>query len=205
MSFYSHWLLPRLLELSMRQEKLLPYRQRTISSSRHAVLEVGVGTGLNLPLYRDVDCVYAIDPSPELLEYSRERLKQVRPPVLLARASAEALPFRAGSFDTVVMTWTLCTIPDPLGALQEMRRVLKPEGRLLFVEHGLAPDRKVEWWQYKLTPLWRRVSGGCHLNRKTDELICTAGFRIEELHTGYMEGPKPMTFMYEGSAIPQSG
>ncbi|MGH7014827.1 MAG: class I SAM-dependent methyltransferase [Stellaceae bacterium] len=189
----------------MRQEKLLPYRRRTISSSRRVVLEIGVGTGLNLPLYRDVDCVCAIDPASEVLEYAKQRMKQARSRVLLARTSAEKLPFTAGSFDTVVMTWTLCTIPDPLVALREMRRVLKPEGRLLFVEHGLAPDRNVAWWQDKLTPLWRRASGGCHLNRKTDELIRAAGFRIEELHTGYMDGPKPMTFMYEGFAIPQPG
>lgn len=101
------------------------------------------------------------------------------------------------------MTWTRCTIPNPLTALQEMRRVLKPEGRLLSVEHGLAPDRIVEWWQNALTPLWRRVSGGCHLNRKMDDLIHAARFRIEDFHTGYMEGPKPMTFMYQGCLAPQ--
>ena len=100
-------------------------------------------------------------------------------------------------------TWTLCTIPDVDRALLEMRRALKPSGRLLFVEHGRAPDPNVVWWQDWLTPIWRRVGGGCHLNRAIASLIEGAGFRLERLETGYMRGPKPMTFMYEGSARPQ--
>jgi ubiquinone/menaquinone biosynthesis C-methylase UbiE len=202
MSFYGNWLLPRLLDLTMRQERLLPYRQRTISGSQCTVLEVGVGSGLNLPLYREVDCIYGIDPSSALLEYSIRRMKRARSPVLLTGASAEAIPFKDESFHTVVMTWTLCTIPQPLKALQEMRRVLRPDGRLLFVEHGLAPEPSVERWQKRLTPLWTRISGGCHLNRKPDDLIRSAGFEVVELHTGYMKGPRPMTYMYEGQARP---
>jgi len=104
------------------------------------------------------------------------------------------------SVDTVVTTWTLCTIPSVTRALSEMRRVLKPGGRLLFVEHGRSPDPNVRRWQDRLTPLWRRIGGGCHLNRAISQLIEESGFRIERMDTGYMKGPKPMTFMYEGSA-----
>jgi ubiquinone/menaquinone biosynthesis C-methylase UbiE len=202
MCFYGNRLLARLLDLSMRNRELMPYRQRTIYAARLAALEVGIGSGLNLPLYREVDCIYGIEPSAEVLEYAKRRVKEAQWPVLLARASAEELPFRDSTFQSVVTTWTLCTIPSPVKALREMRRVLKPEGRLLFVEHGLAPDRSVARWQNWLTPSWRYISGGCHLNRKVDDLIQAAGFRIGEIHTGYMRGPRPMTFMYEGWAVP---
>ena len=116
--------------------------------------------------------------------------------------SAEAIPLQDASVDTVVTTWTLCSIPDALRALRDMRRVLRPGGRLLFVEHGRAPDPNVIWWQDRLTPAWKRLGGGCHLNRAIETLVEGAGFQFDRLETGYMRGPKPMTFMYEGSARP---
>ena len=121
-------------------------------------------------------------------------------PVELLEGSAEAIPPEDKSVDTVVTTWTLCTIPDAMRALGEMRRVLRPSGQLLFVEHGRSPDASVRRWQDRLTPMWKRIGGGCHLNRAINELIAGSGFRIERLDTGYMKGPKPMTFMYEGCA-----
>ena len=120
--------------------------------------------------------------------------------VELIEGSAEAIPLADTSVDTVVTTWTLCSIPDASQALRDMRRVLRPGGRLLFVEHGRAPDRRVVWWQDRLTPVWKRLGGGCHLNRAIGTLIEGAGFQFDRLETGYMRGPKPMTFMYEGSA-----
>jgi ubiquinone/menaquinone biosynthesis C-methylase UbiE len=123
--------------------------------------------------------------------------------VELILGSAEAIPLDDESVDTVVMTWTGCSIPDITAGLAQLRRVLRPAGRLLFVEHGRAPELGVARWQDRLTPLWRRISGGCHLNRKIDVLIETAGFRFERLVTGYMTGPRPFTFMYEGSARPR--
>jgi SAM-dependent methyltransferase len=114
------------------------------------------------------------------------------------------LPFHSTAFDTVVTTWTLCTIPDVLAALRDMRRVLRPDGRLLFVEHVLSPDASVAGWQNRLTPCWRCVGGGCHLNRKIDDLIAAAGFHIERLDTGYMRARTPFTFMYEGVALPRN-
>lgn len=201
MGFYERWILPRLLELSMRHRRLDAFRRRTVPLARGIVLEIGVGSGLNFPLYSaDADRVYAIDPSPEMLRLARPRASQAARPVLLMQASAEDLPLRDGSVDTVVTTWTLCTIPDAILALREMRRVLKAEGRLLFVEHGLSPEARIEHWQHRLTPCWKRISGGCHLDRKIDDLIRAAGFEISQLRSGYMKGPKLMTFMYEGAA-----
>jgi SAM-dependent methyltransferase len=124
-------------------------------------------------------------------------------PVSFIEASAESIPLDHQSVDTVVTTWTLCTVPEAATAIAEMRRVLKPHGKLLFVEHGLAPDASVRWWQDRLTPIWRRLSGGCHLNRPIQSMIEGGGFHVDRVETGYMAGPKPMTFMYEGSARPR--
>jgi SAM-dependent methyltransferase len=120
--------------------------------------------------------------------------------VSLLRGSAEHDPFADAVFDTIVMTWTLCSIPNPIAALTEMRRVLRPGGRLIFVEHGLSPEIGTACWQRRLTPYWKRISGGCHLDRKTDDLIRAAGFQIDAIEMAYMQGPKPWTFMYQGSA-----
>ena len=201
MSFYQDRILPHLVHLSMRQRNLVAYRQRVIAAAEGRVVEIGVGSGLNLPLYTGrVEHVIGLDPSPRLLEMASEAKDKAAVPVELLEDSAEAIPLDDNSVDTVVTTWTLCTIPDAMRALGEMRRVLKPGGQLLFVEHGRSPDASVRRWQDRLTPMWRRVGGGCHLNRAIDELIAGSGFRIERLDTGYMKGPKPMTFMYEGCA-----
>jgi ubiquinone/menaquinone biosynthesis C-methylase UbiE len=149
---------------------------------------------------RALDRVCGIDLSPELLRLAHERTADAVVPVSLIRASAKLIPFADAVFDTVVMTWTLCSIASPLAALMEMRRVLKPGGDLLFVEHGLSPEIGIARWQHWLTPCWKRIGGGCHLDRKMDDLIRAAGFQIKAVETGYMEGPKPWTVMYRGSA-----
>jgi len=188
----------------MRNYRLDPYRHRAIGAARGLVLEIGIGSGLNLPLYgRAVDRVCGIDTSLELLRLARHRDADALVPVSLLRASAEHLPFADTVFDTVVMTWTLCSIAYPVAALIEIRRVLKPGGQLLFVEHGLSPEARIARWQHRLTPCWKRIGGGCHLDRKTDDLIRAAGFGLDEIETGYMKGPKPWTFMYQGSATKQ--
>ena len=172
-----------------------------IETAQGLVLEVGVGSGLNLPLYGTaVTRVVAVDPSPELLRLASRRAVDAVVPVSLIRASAEHLPFAGAIFDTIVMTWTLCSIPNPIAALTEMRRVLWPGGQLLFVEHGLSREIRTARWQHRLTPYWKRISGGCHLDRKTDDLIRAAGFQIDAIEMAYMQGPKPWTFMYQGSA-----
>jgi len=185
----------------MRTPELVPYRQRVAGAATGRVLELGIGPALNLPFYGpEVRSVIGIDPSPALLSMAGARRLDVPFPVDLLEGSAEALPLDDASMDTVVTTWTLCSVPDPIRALQEAVRVLRPGGRLLFVEHGRAPELGISRWQDRITPLWRRVAGGCHLNRKIDGLISAVGFRMEQLDTGYMRGPKVMTFMYSGQA-----
>jgi len=146
--------------------------------------------------------VCGVDPSAELLAKARDRVASVGFLVRLLEASSEKLPLESRSFDTIVMTFTLCSIPD-VDALLEIRRVLKPEGELLFAEHGHAPDSDVMLWQDRITPIWKRIGGGCYLNRKVDDLIQAAGFRLERVSAGYQKfAPRPFSFFYEGIARP---
>lgn len=202
MSFYARHVLPRLIDLAMKNKDTTRLRQAWIPRARGEVLEVGIGSGLNLPFYSaTVNHVYGVDPSLELQQMARKRLVDSATKVdFLTQSAAEPLPLPDESIDTVVSTWTLCSIPNPLDALMEMRRVLKPDGSVIFVEHGGSPDPPVARWQNRLTPVWRRFTGGCHLNRKIDDLIAGAGFNISELKTGYLPGPRPMTFTYQGFA-----
>jgi ubiquinone/menaquinone biosynthesis C-methylase UbiE len=201
MGFYQNQIVPILTDLAMRQENLAAYRSCVVPAADGRVLEIGVGSGRNLPFYSsNVRHLIGLDPSPKLLSMARRNSSPNFTPIELVEGSAEAIPLETGSVDTVVTTWTLCSIPNAGRALREMYRVLKPSGRLLFVEHGRAPQPNVCWWQDRLTPIWKRLGGGCHLNRAIKVLIEDAGFRFERLDTGYMRGPKPMSFMYEGSA-----
>jgi ubiquinone/menaquinone biosynthesis C-methylase UbiE len=200
-NFYDRWILPPILDLVMRQSQLKEYRREVVAAASGRVLEVGVSSGLNFPLYgKQVEIVVGIDPSPRLLAIARRRAGAAGVRTELLQASATAIPLADSTVDTVVMTWTLCSITDPLAALREMRRVLKPDGRLLFVEHGLSPEPAIERWQHRLTPIWCRVAGGCHLDRKMDDLIRSAGFDLIDLRTEYASGPRPMTYMYIGRA-----
>jgi len=201
MGFYQDRIVPHLVNLAMRNRQLAPYRERILSQADGRVLEIGVGSGVNLPLYTDrASEVLGLEPHPRLLKMASAKAAPIASK--LFEGSAESIPLDASTVDTIVVTWTLCTIPDVTKALAEMRRVLKPGGQLLFVEHGLSPDERIRKWQDWLTPVWKRIAGGCHLNRPVRKLIEDAGFRISRLETGYMPGPKPMTFMYEGAARP---
>jgi len=203
MSFYDDYILPHLINLAMRNRELLPYRERVLSSARGRVLEIGIGSGLNLPFYASrIDEILGLEPAARLVAMAQLAAGRFKAPVTVITGSAEAIPIDDDSIDTVVSTWTLCSIPDAVGALREMRRVLKPGGQLLFVEHGLAPEESVCKWQNRLTPVWKRIGGGCHLNRPIRALIESAGFGIVRLDTGYAKGPRPMTFFYEGCATP---
>jgi SAM-dependent methyltransferase len=202
MAFYSDVILPHLCDLAMRNKYLVPYRERVIGAAEGRVLEIGAGSGRNLPFYGPSAAqILALEPSPKLVAMAR-RMPHHEIPVTFLEASAEGIPLEDRSIDTVVTTWSLCTIPHAATALAEARRVLRPGGKLLFVEHGLAPDENVRWWQDRLTPAWRSISGGCHLNRPIQALLEGAGYRIDQIETGYMPGLRPMTFMYEGSARP---
>ncbi len=205
MSIYERWVLPPLLDLVMRQSQIERYRRELIPSARGRILEVGIGSGLNLPLYAaGVNTVVGLDLSERLLSMARRRAAKANVSVDLMQGSATAIPLDNDSVDMVVMTWTLCSISDPLAAVREMRRVLKPGGALLFVEHGLSPEPGVARWQHRLTPIWRHISGGCRLDRKVDDLIRAGGFDVAELKTEYAQGPQPMTYMYEGKAHPRA-
>lgn len=203
MSFYDHWILPRLTHLVMRSPRLAEYRARAVAHARGDVLEIGMGSGLNLPFFRDdVRRIVGVEPSLPLARLAELRARELSVPVDVLLATAEDLPLADASVDTAVTTWSLCTIPEPVRALREVRRVLRPGGQLVFVEHGRSPEEGVARWQDRLTPLWRRCAGGCHLNRPIDALIREAGFVIPDLQTGYMAGPRVATFMYEGFAKP---
>lgn len=203
MSLYDRLILPRLIALAMRAPQLVPFRQRIGAAAEGRVLELGIGSGLNLPFYgAAVRAVTGIDPSPALLGLAEARATGLGMTLAVQAGSAEHLAFDAGSFDTVVTTWTLCSIGDPHVALAEARRVLRPGGRLLFVEHGLAPDARVARWQHRLTPAWRRIAGGCHLDRRIDALVGGAGFRIETMETAFVGGPRVATYFYSGAARP---
>src|SRR4051794_12287143 len=165
MDFYNNVILPRLCDLAMRNKHMLPYRQRVIGAAEGRVLEIGIGSGLNLPFYRNTREIIGLEPAPRLLAMARQAAEKTFTPVTLIQGSGAAIPIEDRSIDTVVTTWTLCTIPDAARALSEMWRVLKPSGRLLFVEHGMAPEAGVRSGQNWLTPAWKRISGGCHLNR----------------------------------------
>jgi len=203
MSFYDRWILPRLVDIAMRNKEATRYRSQIVPHARGTVLEIGVGSGLNLPFYgTGVEQLYGLDPSQELLVMARKKSRALAFPVDFLAHPGEEIPLDDGCVDTVVTTWTLCSIPDPLQALKEMKRVLKPGGVLLFAEHGLAPEAQVQRWQQRLNPLWRRLAGGCNLNRKMDQLIRAAGFRIAELETAYAQGPRPLSYIYCGRAQP---
>ncbi len=204
MGLYRTYVLPHVIRMSMGNRELQPFRERTLAHAAGRVLEIGIGSGANLPLYGSrVQEIIGLEPSPELRAMAERTAEQLGKPVQFIGTSAERIPVESQSVDTVVTTWTLCSITDALRALGEMRRVLKPEGPLLFVEHGLAPDESVRRWQNRLTPAWKRIGGGCHLNRPIRTLIDNAGFSITQIATGYMKGPRPMTFMYEGRATPR--
>jgi ubiquinone/menaquinone biosynthesis C-methylase UbiE len=203
MHFYRDHILPWLTHLARRQARLVPYRTHAVSGATGRVLEIGIGSGLNLPFYsQNVKQIIGIEPSPRLLDMAREAARRSTSPLDLVEGTAEAIPIESASIDTVVTTWTMCSIPNVDGALAEMRRVLRPSGSLLFVEHGRAPEPRVRWWQDHLTPAWKCLSGGCHLNRAIEDVVQRAGFRIDHIEKGYMRGPNPMTFMYEGRARP---
>ena len=202
MSVYERRILPHIINLAMNTAALKAERTRCLQDVRGAVLEIGFGTGLNLPHYpAAVTRVVGVDPSETSARLARTRIAASPFPVETIGLSAERLPVQDGSFESIVSTFSLCTIPDVSGALREVRRVLTPNGRFHFVEHGRADDPAVERWQRRLDGVQQRLFGGCHLTRPIAALIEQAGFEIEQLDTGYLKGaPKFGGFLYRGVA-----
>lgn len=204
MGLYKDFVIPWLIHLTMGNKEAARHRGKMVPTASGRVLEVGIGSGLNLPFYGDaVKSVVGLDPSRTLLSLAgKSRLAKTAPFAFeLVEGSATDMPFESKSFDTVLTTWTLCSIEGADRALAEMRRVLTPGGRLVFVEHGRSPDAKVRHWQDRLNPAWHALSGGCNMNRDIAGLIGGAGFVIDGLETGYLvKGPRVLTYIYEGQA-----
>lgn len=206
MNWYERVVLPWLIHWVMRAPQLDPYRERAAAGVRGRVLEPGIGSGYNLRHYGpEAKAAVGVDPSTRLLALARRAPHAAGLSVELHLLEAARLPFPDASFDSALMTWVLCSVPDVPAALAELRRVLRPGGRLHFVEHGLAPEPRVCAWQHRVTPLWRHVAGGCHLDRPIDVLLQRGGFRLERLERGYAPGPflasRLLAYMYEGVAV----
>ena len=203
-NWYERHILPTALDLACGMPMVSRMRQLVVPQAAGRVLEVGIGTGLNMRHYnkQQVTNITGLDPALQMHPLALERIAKAGLPVDLVGLSAEKIPLPDASFDTVLITYTLCSIPDAQSALLEMHRVLKPTGKLLFCEHGHAPDASVARWQERLQPLWGKVAGGCHLGRDIPALLRGMGFRLPSLETGYLPGPKPFTFHYWGAALP---
>jgi ubiquinone/menaquinone biosynthesis C-methylase UbiE len=200
--FYDEQVLPRVIDVMLGAKEMKPLRERVTSQVEGEVLEVGFGSGHNVPFYPpDTTRVRAVDPATVGRKLAARRVAASPVPVEYVGLDGEALPLPDESVDHVLTTWTLCTIPDVERALGEMRRVLRPGGALHFLEHGRSPDAKVAAWQDRLTPLQRRIAGGCHLNRPIDDLVRGSGLEVTTLDRYYLRGPKTLGYMFEGVAV----
>jgi SAM-dependent methyltransferase len=210
MGLYSRYVLPTVINCGCGMAPIAEQRRKVVPRASGVVLELGMGSGHNLGFYdpRKVTQVFGLEPDPGMLAKARGRAAAAKIPVTVLPEPAEAISLPAGSVDTVLVTFAMCTIPDVVTALQGARRVLKPGGRLLFCEHGRSPEPEVFRWQGRVEPVWKRVFGGCHLTRDIPALVRAAGFRIDDLDAGYMQ-PAPKVggtlarvggYLYVGSA-----
>jgi ubiquinone/menaquinone biosynthesis C-methylase UbiE len=203
LGFYHHYVFPRVLDLAMASPQLRRPRDRALAPAQGRILEIGFGTGRNLTHYPPhVRRIEAIDPDPDLDRLSLPRIAHASIEVDFHHLDAEHLPFEDGRFDTVVSTFTLCSIPDVVHALAEVRRVLRPGGQFLFLEHGRAPDRRVARWQDRLNGAWMPLAGGCHLNRPVRELVSGAGLELGPVQQYYLKRtPRFVGYLTEGRAL----
>ena len=206
MRFYDRFILPKLLHFACGLKPVRRQREKVVPHARGRVLEIGIGSGLNLPFYDStkVTRLWGLEPSLEMRRVAERATHRVGFEVELIGLSAEEIPLEDDAVDTVLITYTLCTIVEYEPALREVSRVLKPGGELMFCEHGAAPDDGVRRWQDRLNPIWKRVGGGCNLNRPIPDLIERAGFEVTNLETMYIPGWRPASFNYWGTATPKT-
>lgn len=203
MGFYDKVIVPRFINCACGTKPIMKQREKVVPIAEGTVLEIGIGTGLNLPYYdpAKVERLIGLDPSEESWRLAGERASQLPFSVEFVGLPGEEIPLDANSVDTVLVTYALCTIPDPVAALQGMARVLRPGGKLIFCEHGEAPDAGVRRWQSRINPLWRRIAGGCNLNRPIPRLLGEGGFAVAAMEQMYLPGtPKIAGYNYWGSA-----
>ncbi|HZH11750.1 MAG TPA: class I SAM-dependent methyltransferase [Microvirga sp.] len=203
MGIYSRYIGPKFVSCLCSMDDITAERERVIPLAQGVVLEIGMGPGLNLPFYNPllVTKVIGVDPNDAFLHLGEARQRGSQVPVEIVRAPAEALPLKDASVDTAVITYTLCSVDDPEQALKEIRRVLKPEGRVLFLEHGLSPEEDVARWQHRLNPIWRSLAVGCNLTRPVADLLTRAGFSIRDMEEYYLGGaPRVIGFHCRGIA-----
>jgi len=203
MGFYEDRILPKMIDVACSSPPILKQREKVVPEATGRVLEVGMGPGINLPFYdaEKVEMVWGLEPSDGMRRKAEPRIANAPFPVEWLGLPGEEIPLDDDSADTVLLTFTLCTIRDFSTALAQMRRVLKPGGKLLFAEHGAAPDENVRKWQDRLNPLWRRMAGGCNINREIPRLLDKSGFQVEAVDAMYLPGPvKVAGYQYWGSA-----
>jgi ubiquinone/menaquinone biosynthesis C-methylase UbiE len=205
MGLYSRYILPKVIHFSCGLKPNMRQRQKVVPLARGRVLEIGIGSGLNLPYYDSakVSKVWGLDPAPEMTRMARRAAAALPFEVEFIGLPGNEIPLEDHSVDSVVVTYTLCTIPDTAPALRQVSRVLRPGGELIFCEHGAAPDASVRRWQDRVNPVWKRLGGGCNLNRPIPALIEAGGFRIQRLDTMYIPGWRPASFNFWGVAVPR--
>lgn len=202
MGFYDRYILPQVLDFACGLNSINKQREKVVPLARGQVLEIGIGTGQNLCHYNqdNLGHLSGLDPAAEMQPKARKRMQALGMNVDMIPISAESIPKDDASFDTVVLTYTLCSITDPVSAVKEIKRVLKPGGQLLYCEHGLAPDPGVAKWQQRLTPAWRKIAGDCRIGRDIPQILRDGGFELPDMQQGYIPGPKILCYNYWGVA-----
>ena len=202
MGIYSKYFLPKIVHWACSLKPQMKQREKVIPLARGQVLEIGIGSGLNLPYYdaTKVTRLWGLEPSPEMVRIAAAMVHSVGFPVEFIGLPGDEIPLDDNSVDTVVTTYTLCSISDTEPALRQMARILRPGGQLIFCEHGSAPDESVRAWQNRVTPIWKRLAGGCHLNRNIPSVLEQGGFKVVDLETMYIPGWRPASFNFWGSA-----
>lgn len=202
MGIYDKYLLPKLVHFTCGQIPTMRQREKVVPLATGRVLEIGIGSGLNIPFYdaQKVTHLCGLDPSAEMWSIAQKNAEEHHLDAEYIQSTAESIPLDNNSADTVLLTFTMCTIPDVHVALDEIKRVLKPAGKLIFCEHGKAPDESVQRWQNRVNPVWKKFAGGCNLNRPIPELLEQSGFKSTDMRTMYLPGWRPATFNYWGTA-----